>query len=74
MKPTLANLKEMRDFPDGPFFNFRCRDEFPKWKRFIWKICGSKRVGDNGEYRATAYYFMKITYIDKVEFSSEPLA
>lgn len=54
-------------FPDGPFFNFRVAEEFPVWKRLVWKLFGSKRVGSDGDYRVTAYHFRSVTYIAKVE-------
>lgn len=57
----------MADFPDGPFFNFRCKDEFPRWKRVVWKLFGIKRTVDDGNYIITAYYFKNVTYISKVD-------
>lgn len=55
------------NFPDGPFFNFRTKCEFPFWKRIVWIVFGKRKDGTSGGCFVSCYYFRGVTYIHRIE-------
>lgn len=61
----------MNEFPNGPFFNFRTRNELNLFQRIMFVLLGPKRVASDGNYRVTAYHRNNVTYIRKIEIDSD---
>ncbi len=74
MNPTFEQERR------SPEWFFRTVHDFPLWKRIIWRMLGTKRIGSDdteefGRVTVTGYQFRGITYVSSIETirSSESL-
>lgn len=55
------------------FVNLRLIEDMPAWQRLIWRILGEKLIGRDRGVMVTAYCFMHVTLVWRIETEGEEL-